>query len=215
MTLCQVSERQPPVQFPTMETHAWLQSYADTIHRKFPLVLAIGREPNTDLPISGDHGLYDFDAAPRCAFWNVSYGLLGSCAGLTVRELKDAARRRRSAPIIYADSLPIGLKNEIVDKRRHRFVDEALVQEHISRIFGFRTLLDRVRVVLVSGLNDDVFRSSVSEIRQRCIHLGMDYAEMPFFYPTNSPKIRESLTNDVGVSLKSVMQDFLAIIPAR
>lgn len=108
----------------------------------------------------------------------------------------------------------IGLKNEIVDKRRHRIVDEAQVREHISCIFGYRSLLDRVRVVLVSGLDDDVFRSSVAEIRRWCIHLGKEYAEMPFFYPTNSARIRESLTSDLGVSLEGVMRNFLATIPA-
>ena len=150
-------------------SHPLLQSYAATVERSFPLILAIGREPNTQLPISGDHGLYDFDLAPRCAFWNVSCGILGRSAGLSVRGLKNEARARGASPIIYADSLPIGLKNAVTDKQKHRrTIDRGLGSAHIDRIFAYRPLLDRVTVVLASGLTDSVFAESVSRIRELC-----------------------------------------------
>lgn len=148
--------------------------------------------------------------APRCAFWNISYGLLGRSVGLATRELKAEARKRQAAPIIYADSLPIGLKNEVADKNRRRFVDASLVHQHITRIFDYLPLLDRVDIVLASGLSGDVFKTSVTGIRELCKASGKEYAELPFFYGTNTPKIKDAVTDDLNNLIRHVMERFLA-----
>lgn len=190
--------------------HPLLQSYGETVERSFPLILAIGREPNTQLPISGDHGCYDFDLAPRCAFWNVSYAMLGRSVGLAVHELKSEVRARRASPIIYADSLPIGLRNSVKNKKLHRdAIQNGFGSAHVDRIFAYRPLLDRVSIVLASGLDDGVFSESVSRIRGHCEEKGIRYAELPFFYGTNTPKIRIAVAGDVEDSIRAVMRDFL------
>jgi len=91
-------------------SHPLFQTYANTLQQTFPLVLIIGREPNTDLEISGEHGLYNFDDHPRCAFWNVAYSVVAETQGLSAAQLKQQCRHRRSSPLVFADALPIGIK---------------------------------------------------------------------------------------------------------
>ena len=50
--------------------------FDETATASFPLILVIGREPNSDQAIENTIGQYDFCNAPRCAFWNTSYGML-------------------------------------------------------------------------------------------------------------------------------------------
>lgn len=191
-------------------SHPLLQSYAETAERSFPLILAIGREPNSSLPIGNIHGSYDFDRQPNCAFWNISYALLGRSIGTTARELKNEARARRASPIVYADSLPISLENAVSDKKKHRrAIPAGLSRAHIDQIFAYRPLLDRVSIVLASGLEDDVFSESVSRIRDSCEKSGIHYAELPFFYGTHTPKIKIAVAGGLENSIRAVMSAFI------
>jgi hypothetical protein len=171
--------------------------------------LAIGREPNTDRPIENTIGPYDFRLATRCGFWNTSYSMLGKICGYTTREIKQRCVERGGSPLIYADSLPHGLLSHVADKTDRRSkISSEVVAEHVSRIFSQRVLLDRVRIVILSGLEGAVFAPAVTAFKQRCAEASIPAIELPFFYGTNTRKIELLLTAVDRQTLQAIWQDF-------
>lgn len=193
-------------------THPQLQSYADTIQQTFPLILVIGREPNTELPIAGDHGLYDFDCYPRCGFWNISYSTIGATVNLSAAALKARCRSQRGSPILYADALPIGLKHAIRDKHELRqLIKPHAIQDHIKSIFAFASLLDRVQVVIPSGLDGEVFKPACETIHSLSAERQLQVIELPFFFGNNAPLIRAKLSAQNKHTLQTVMEPFVQL----
>ena len=194
-------------------SHPLIQSYGRTLDATFPLIVVIGREPNTDHEISDQHGRYDFDHHPRCGFWNVAYGVLGQAAGLTTRELKQRCRERQSSPLVFTDALPIGLKHAATNKEELRRAALAQVPAHIYRIFGFERIISRAALVIMSGLAGDVFEPSADLIEEQCTprlnQPAIAMCRLPFFFGTNWPKIRAALDDGTRERLGEVMAAFL------
>lgn len=191
-------------------SHPALQSYAATVTKSFPLILVFGREPNTDFEISGVHDLYDFDAAPNCAFWNISYATIAATVKLSARELKDRCRSAGASPLVYADALPIGILNSVANKRARRAVDPTRVDEHMARVFGFTPLISRVDLVVMSGIAAKEFEHSRMEIERHCGGLRIPFTHSPFFHGNNGPRIRAALTPLVESKFRIIAEDFLS-----
>ncbi|MEO7908340.1 MAG: hypothetical protein ABIV47_01695, partial [Roseiflexaceae bacterium] len=190
-------------------SHPLLQSYAETLQQTFPLILVIGREPNTNLPISDQHGQYNFDDYPRCAFWNISYSTVAATVQLTAAELKSHCRKQRGSPILYADALPIGLKHSVADKHGQRARLEAhAIRDHIAAVFAYRPLLDRVGLVIVSGLEAAVFEPARSAIAIQCDNQRIPHYQLPFFFGNNAPRIRVAMTGELRDRLQATMLTF-------
>ncbi len=190
--------------------HPTILYFDETAAAPFPLILVIGREPNSDLTIANAVGRYDFRTNPRVGFWNTSYGMLAHVVGLDTRGLKQLCGERRGSPIIYADSLPRCLRNHVVDKRTHRIqITEAEVEEHIVNVFSHRQLIDRVQLVIMSGLHDDVFRYARDVIDRRCEREKIRAIHVPFFYGTNTQRIQATLTEETRTGIKFIYEGFL------
>lgn len=190
--------------------HPRLLSYGSTLQRDHPLILVIGREPNTSRPIVGDHGTYDFDEYPRCAFWNVSYSLIGEVVDTATRELKSACRRARSSPIVYGDALPIGLPNHVRNKAdARRSVVTPLIEKHVGSIFAFDPVISRTRVVLLSGLEGNDFARSRLRLFAAARDRAVPAYPVPFFFGNNSDGIRGALNTDARALIRDVMRHFL------
>ena len=145
------------------DTEGALLSFRGTTDKLFPLILCIGREPNTDKRIINELDSYDFNCHPHCAFWNTSYSVIAQTAGLKIRKLKRACNERMSSPIIYADALPGGLKNSVENKpERRKNIPTAEKKKHVTNVFKF-DLINRVEVVLTSGLDGPAFKESKSQ----------------------------------------------------
>lgn len=191
--------------------HPCLILYGATDQRSFPLVLMVGREPNESIPASTASGPYDFDGSPRCAFWNVSYGFAGhlSQPPLKTAELKRLCRATGASPLVYADALPISIKNAVRDKGSYRGlvpIDE--IERHVRAVFSHEGIIDRVKLVLLSGLGP-AFAPSVNAYRRECEARQIRCEAVPFFYPTNTPRIRDSLGEDATAELRRVMSHFV------
>jgi hypothetical protein len=107
------------------EAHPAIAVYGDTAERSFPLLMVVGREPNSvnNGPSKGVATYcFDRDDGPRCAFWNTSYGIAARSVGLSTRELKARCRSERASPIIYADALPITIRNQTRNKKLRGFL---------------------------------------------------------------------------------------------
>ena len=189
--------------------HACLISYAETADRSFPLILVVGREPNEDLPPSEATGPYDFRTSKNCAFWNVAYSLLGSVGTppRSTAQMKAQAEAAAASPILFADALPLTLRHAAKNKAAQRLaISDAAIERHVAAVFSHRELIDRVRVIILSGLGPS-FERSVAVYRRLAEARSVALAELPFFYPTNMPAIRERL----GKELRNHLADVLSV----
>jgi hypothetical protein len=196
------------------ETHPILTSFGVTKRRTFPLILVIGREANTDLPIGKGDGPYDFRLFPRAGFWNNAYGLLAKSVGRKCGGLKDICERNESSPIIFGNCLPIGIKNEVTNKYPLRkAVSENEKREHVRRLFSLGELVSRVEMVIMSGVKDDVFLASREVVLSECRIQGKQIVQVPFFYGGNRKAIERELAEfDEGracVKLQAIASGFL------
>ena len=121
----------------TTNSHPILLYFGDTAEIECSLVLMIGREPNTDHQIVPGAGPYDFREYPKAAFWNIAYGVVAQSVGRTGAKLKQACIRKNASPILFANSLPIGIKSFVVDKLPERgTVTAELARRHVEAVFA-------------------------------------------------------------------------------
>ena len=191
------------------DTHPTIQFFGKTDSGPFPLILAIGREPNTKLPIVDTIGPYDFREVPYCGFWNISYSMLGRLGGLSTREFKSLCVKRHASPLVYADALPHALANEAAGKQAiRRAIPSEAARAHVGRVFSHRQLLDRVKVVILSGVDSETFHPATQAFRRHSAAESIRVIDLPFFYGTNTPEIERRLTNDDRAALKAVLDAF-------
>lgn len=191
--------------------HPAIIAFGDTFAQDFPLILAVGREPSSHEDEVHGLGSYDFRTSPRCGFWNQSYAAVGETVGLTSRTLKELCVQRRASPLIYADALPITIKNVVTEKRVLRDgVPAEAIAAHVTHIFSHDEVMARVALVIMSGLESPSFTGAVSKFETACESRKIPMISVPFFYGTNAGKIREQLAGDGESRIRTVMERFQA-----
>lgn len=189
--------------------HPLISIFSETASRSFPLILVIGREPNTDLAISADVGPYDFRMYPNCGFWNISYKMVANEADLNTSDLKSLCIQRHSSPIVYTDALPIGLPNTVRDKNMCR--SEILVppiKQHITNIFAHFALIARVQLVVLSGLDGSAFECSKKLISYECKERDIMCINIPFFHGVNNQRIQVALREQDRKLIRAIVEQF-------
>lgn len=191
------------------ESHPIIVHFGKTDAANFPLILAVGREPNSDQVVVNRVGQYDFRASPRCGFWNISYGMLAREANLSTHEFKQLCIRKSGSPLVYADLLPQGLLNRVVDKHvsRSKISDKDMI-DHIANLFSHRQLIDRVQLVILSGVQASIFNAARKSVEQRCEKELIPFIHLPFFFGTNTQKIQQTLTVNDKKRLKLIFDQF-------
>lgn len=177
-----------------MKYHPLILAHSQTYDRKFPLILVVGREPNNSSVSNGEIGLYDFVKHSRCAFWNVAFSIFGKINGLQCKETKNEFLRRKASPILFTDAIPQGIENTVSKKHDLRNAHLKSTTEHVDAIFKHNDVINRVSLVLLTGLNDPMYYEFKKEIEKRLLEFEIPVKEVPFFYPTNTPKILDCLT---------------------
>lgn len=190
--------------------HPLISIFSETASRTFPLILVIGREPNTDLAISADVGPYDFRMYPYCGFWNISYKMVANEADLKTRDLKNLCIQHHSSPIAYTDALPIGLPYGVQDKNRYRNeIPKTEIKKHITNIFAHLAIIGRVQLVVLSGLHDSGFKCSKNLISDECKARKIMCINVPFFYGVNSQLIQAALREQDQKLIRAIVEQFL------
>ncbi len=177
------------------QEHPILCLFGASADATFPLILVIGREPNADKPVTNFIGTYDFRHAPRCAFWNTSYGVAARVAGTHTWALKQQCIRQDGSPIVYADALPQGILNHVGGKHlRRATIGADDIRRHIDHLFSHQPILNRVGLVIASGLGGGAFAIARQGIEQKCSERDLPLAQVAFFYPTNTARILDQLS---------------------
>ncbi len=193
------------------ECEGILLGYKDTFSRSFPLILVIGREPNTNKQIVNCLDTYDFREGSGCGFWNTSYGMVARIVELGTRQVKDKCEKLSASPILYADSLPKGILTATKNKQQQRKnITKEEKQIHIANLFAFEAIRQRVRIIITSGLNSSTFDFSKKEIDRHGQALGISVCHVPFFYGTNAKEIQLKLSEQDKFTIHGVWQDIVA-----
>ncbi len=177
--------------------HPTLLLGGDALKRPFPLVLCIGLEAKTGLPIVPGVGQYDVRRIPNVSFWHTSHGIAACVNGQRPCDFLNDCATRDASPLAYADGLPLGILKDDPDKRaKRRSVTPGQVDRHVDEIFSpeHEAVVRRILLVLLSGLDGKPnFRRSVAAIQDRCNRLKIPCVHVPFFMPENTLSILDAL----------------------
>lgn len=193
-------------------THPCLLSYGDTDGSDIPLILVVGREPNGSGAVDSGWGRYDFRDVPKCGLWNVAYGIMGTASAPSVdtKTFKSLVESKGVSPLIIADAMPQSIEDRIRNKDLLRSAhSDGAIMEHVANVFSHEAFMSRVRCVLLSGLGAS-FLLSVRQYEERLVARGIPFQHVPFFTPTNVPKIREAISTDTWRILASVASELAA-----
>ncbi len=190
-------------------SHPLLLKYQQTDQLNFPLILVIGREPNTNDLSDGLVGDYDFEKYPKCAFWNVAFSLLARVIGSTRKEIKEELRRQQAAPLLFSDAFAQGIENKVNNKLIIRNGQVSTANDQVEALFKYTYLLDRVSLIILSGLDHKVYDNFKSKIYNRLKRSNTTIIELPFFYPTNMPSIMNRLTEESSMMIKEIYQTYI------
>lgn len=140
-----------------MDSHALISLYHDTEKTKtnerldkLPLILVVGREPSNEGCFVPSLGIYNFDHASQCAFWNESYAVIGKLYGMSGQELKSLCRRHNTSPVAFTDISPVLIRNSDSREARERLTTEQM-DDHIKSMLPLIDQLDRVALVVLTG----------------------------------------------------------------
>lgn len=178
--------------------HPLICLYKDTIKKNFPIILIFGREPNNEVPFYNEIGLYDFDEKPKTGFWNISYKLVGDLHNLSVKELKDKCKSKESSILAYTDCSPCPIPSNISNYRKKKIrqnIPTNEIENHIEDIFS-KEIINRVKLIILSGVSGEDFRKSVDLIKNKCEERKIKSTEVLFFHGNNYPKIYQKIKSD-------------------
>ena len=170
--------------------HPTIVTFGQTQEGEFPLLLVIGREPNCEGEVVNEVGSFTLDLTPNCCFWNRSRAQLARIGGNVAPPIFNALCRERNArPIIYADSLGICIQHGDPERDQRRNIwanNQVNVEAHIANIFGHAEIINRVELVILSGLDTypdtyPVFQGAVASIQQKCEAMQIPSQHVGFF----------------------------------
>lgn len=190
--------------------HPALLYYDKTREQSFPLVLIIGREPNTKMEMGNHAGTYDWREYPRAGLWNMAYSLMAEAVGLRGYVLKRICVRCNGSPILIGNALPHGVESKVSNKKPQRMAVQPRASQHINAIFSFADLISRVELVVMSGLSGEQFAASREAIVGQCRSRGLHLAVVPFLFGPNKARIKQALTEADGAKMKGLTSAFLA-----
>ncbi|WP_283624724.1 hypothetical protein [Clostridium butyricum] len=194
------------------ETHPIISVYGNAELRDFPIILVVGREPNTSSKFVNTVGNYDFDKAPRCGFWNISYGIIGEIINETwnCKELKDKFRKQGNSFIAYTDLSPEPIEDLVpgnLKNKKRKDINLVHYEKHISNILSHENLINRVELIIFSGLDkNNVQFEALDILKKALIDKNKIFIEVPFFYGSNKNKIKMKINNEYD-NEKEIIRD--------
>ncbi|MPZ98487.1 MAG: hypothetical protein GEU80_03955 [Dehalococcoidia bacterium] len=157
-------------------------------------------------------GRYDFDEFPKSGLWNTSYGLLAWTFDMPTHQFKSVCREADASPLAYADCSPAPILNVVRDKGVVRqAVPESEVRAHVRRVFSYEETTPRLGLVILSGVSGPEWTLPRELIRAECLARGIPVLEVPFFYPTNTAKIRAAVSDDDRRLIGRLLDGFGAV----
>ena len=204
-----------------MGSHALITAYKnreldnnpDLSLDEHPLILVVGREPNNTGEFVKATGTYNFDHAPKCAFWNESYAVVGKICGMSGQALKQICRERNTSPIAFTDISPVLIRNcDPEKKKKRKGISHDQIDDHVKDIVSLNDELGRTAVVLLTGHRygslskqaKETFGYGATQLELALKFRKIPHISVPFMFGNNQSKILEAITNDKLVKSKII-----------
>ena len=194
-------------------SHPLMYVSGGTQEYEFPLILAIGREPNYDEDIDDAVGIINDEEFRSMSggVWVTAYTQFAKqCFGnkATSRQLKNICFEKNASPIVFANAFPITIPNSVTNKAELRNKLIAGFPAHIAKIFN-KPLSRRFGLVVQHGADKTEASALATElIVSECGKRGIPYCSSPFFYNGNSGKIQSALS-EVAPVIQSIFAQFI------
>jgi hypothetical protein len=144
-------------------SHPILLYYKETIKRNHPLILVVGREPDstTGEPIDDTVDSYDFDTdrSTKNCFWAVAHEAFAhALVDKKPYEFKDECRKAKCSPILITNA---GIRCVQDGSGKQREMRSSASNDdkckHFNNLSKHISILTRVKWIWLSGLDDEVF----------------------------------------------------------
>ena len=178
-----------------------------------PLILVVGREPNNEGSFVKSTGTYNFDDAPKCAFWNESYAVVGKICGMSGQALKQICRDRNTSPIAFTDISPVLIRNcDPEKKRKRKEITHEQIDAHIQDLVSLNDELGRTAVVLLTGHRygslskqaRETFGYGATQLELALKFRNIPHISVPFMFGNNQSDILKAIRNDKIVNSRIV-----------
>lgn len=211
------------------DKHPVMLAYKETERHTFPLILIIGREPNNNTGSESEDRIGSIPFKEKgtrmrngkeekynnayCGFWNNSFRILAKPNGNNTSAIKEKFKERKACPIIFSDASPNAISNDLFNKDSQRKkVNSNKIKDQINKIFNQRHLLLRVKLVIFSGLGNDLYKDFKDEFKNRSkdIYSFEINENVPFFYGTNAAGIDNAVFKNEEI-FKEVYNEFIKL----
>lgn len=190
-------------------THPAILTFGQTAEQKFPLIMFIGREPNNSTMSDSTVGNYNFNDFPNCAFWNIAFGLVGTCTSKNTYEIKQVFKTSNSSPIIFTDASPKGIPSKETNKRQFRNTLTHQDFDHQIEVIFKSPLISRVKLIFLCGLTENNFLYFQEHFIKKALTHKIPTSKIPFLFGNNVPKIKAQITENEIDIIKNVFQKYL------
>jgi len=188
--------------------HPIICTYKNTISEKFPLILVVGRESNSDEEYGHHIGFYDFSQFFAGGFWNSAYSVITTNSNVKNMQFKELCKTANSSPIIFANLSASPILNEVQNKRLIRKnIAPSDLEKHIKDIFS-KKIMSRVRLIFISGAQSNEFEESLKLFIKNAQSRRLSFVEVPFFFGRNFKKIQTSLSKGNIELINSIIVDW-------
>jgi hypothetical protein len=138
----------------------------------------------------------------------MAFKLFGSINLKTTKEIKNMFLSSNYAPIVFTDASTQGIENKVADKNyiRNSIVNSGFT--NVDAIFDNKQLMKRVKLILLSGLSNNVYSSFKNSLINEATKIQIPVKEISFLYGTNYPKIQNEITDAESILIKEVFSEF-------
>lgn len=174
-----------------VKSHDLILYYDKTIRKRFPLILIVGREPNSTIPFNNKLGHYNLAKKKGGWHWKRTHKYVGEIAG--IKDFRKRCIKSKQSPLIYTDISPKPMKHHQKGKKKTRLeITEKEFKEHIDNIFSQKAVMKRVKLVILGIGNRKEFSKAVEYFRNNA--KGKLIIETPFPINYNKPKVLKVLS---------------------
>lgn len=132
------------------ETHKLIGVYGNSIENKFPLILVLTDEPNTDLPLRDGIGEYEFYHNSKVNTWNNIISWFERIIGKP-KTLKDLFHIKNSSFLIISHAKEVEEVKQIDKTVSHNTRIIQQQYEQAKLIFNHSSLINRVQIIILAN----------------------------------------------------------------
>lgn len=185
--------------------HDLILCYEKSLDKKLPLILIVGREPNSDVSFNNKVGYYELTKRNGSYYWKRTHKYIGEICN--IKNFRKKCINNKISPLIYTDISPKPMKYHRKGKKKERSkIEDKHFERHINKIFFKKSLIRRIRLIILGVGNRKEFSRAVDYFKKMAKQIPI--IETPFLINYNKPKIVKCLSKNKEKILEVVSEVF-------